>query len=253
MSDDDALLKRRFLELARRAYERDVETFSPFLSMHEQALLHSLHKELPPVPFALFGGTSGCERQIAGFGSAFETVDRSAFPIDCLHVSPTSRKFCEALTHRDYLGALMHLGIERSTLGDIIVHEKGAYVFCQRSVAPFLLENLISAKHTSLRCAIVEAIPEEAAPRLKPVCIQAAANRIDSVISKAYALSREESHSLFVQGKVFINSAACTRASRSLEEDDLVSVRGHGRFLYKGVQSLSKKGKCNILIEKYDS
>lgn len=245
------LLKKRFAELSQRAYRTGAYTYSAFLSPAEQALLLSMKKQLGGDSFCLWGGARDCERRMAAFGGGEEYESGIQWPIACLLISPRGVKFAEAMGHRDYLGALMSLGIERGVLGDIVVRTEGAYLFCGNSIAKFICDNLEQIKHTAVCCKSCEALPEGKMYTRLPETVQVNAPRADALISRAYKLSREGSLELFRAKKVFINSASCENNSRMLEDGDIVSVRGYGRFAFCGVKSISKKGKLNISIEKY--
>ena len=99
------MIEKRFEELNERAYERGYNTFSDFLNMEEQSVLKSTF-----IPCVLFGGYSMAERVVAGFG---EDLNDEKFPIVCVCAKPLIQKFADELTHRDFLGALMNLGIKR--------------------------------------------------------------------------------------------------------------------------------------------
>ena len=251
MTDDDELLKKRFAELARRADARGCYVCTDFLSLHEQAVLASMRRVLGGVPYTLYGGMEGCERQVAQFGSAEACGFAQSPPIACLVVSPAGPKFAEALTHRDFLGALMHLGVKRDTIGDIMVRDNRAYIFCAQTIQPYILDNLTQVKRTAVRCAAADTLPDEAAPQLTPTTVQASSERLDGVVAKVYGLSREESQLLFRQGRVFRNSTPCEACSVTPHAGEIISVRGYGRFLYQCILNLSRKGKLNLRIEKY--
>ena len=119
--ETEELLKKRFRELAEKCYRNNQYTFTGFLGLSEAACFYELEKELSYVPYTLFGGSDLCERVMLRFGSQEQLSYTEEFPISCLKISPLSQKFGEELGHRDFLGALMNLGIERSTLGDILV------------------------------------------------------------------------------------------------------------------------------------
>lgn len=129
MNNDTELLKKRFAELARRADGRGCLLYSGFLSLNEQSALASVARTLP-APYSLYGGADGCERRMARFGYA-EGDDTEGYPIDIIEIAPKSEKFASDLTHRDFLGALMHTGVEREKIGDIIVRGKHAYAFVE--------------------------------------------------------------------------------------------------------------------------
>lgn len=241
--------QRRFAELAERAYEGNHPLFTDFLGLSELDLLLQMQKELNGIPLTLFGGTEGCERVIARFGDGKE--DNSDFPIVCIQAAPLQQKFADALTHRDLLGALMNLSIAREKLGDIYLSENVGYLFCARSVAPVIVGELTKAKHTRLRCTVVTDIPQNLATRCEEVFLQIASERLDVLVAAAFRLSREESLSLFREKKVFVGGRCTENNSAPAKEGEILSVRGYGRFRYLGVLSLSKKGKCNVKIEKF--
>ena len=143
MEKEEILLKKRIQDLARTAYQRDYVTFSDFLDLNEQNIVHSLKPEELGASVRFFGGYEGAERQIAAFlPDALSYEADIPYPLACLRIEPLSRKFSEPLTHRDYLGALVHLGIERAMLGDILVRQQEAYVFCHSRMREFLEENV---------------------------------------------------------------------------------------------------------------
>ena len=153
MNEEEKAWRNRFSELARRAYERGRYAFTDFLSLAEVQYLYAAEKELGYAGIALWGGFDGAERQVARFGRCdYE----EAFPVVALKISPSNVKFAEPLTHRDYLGALVNLGIERSTLGDICAAENGAYLYCLERIAPFIEENLKRVRHTDVSCERAE-------------------------------------------------------------------------------------------------
>ena len=173
------------------------------------------------------------------------------FPIQCLKIAPLSAKFSDKLTHRDYLGALMALGMERETLGDIIVKEDCAYLFCEERIAPYITEHFVQAKHTSLHCQPVAQLPEGALFRTEKRLVQLSSQRMDALIAHAFKMSRGDAQSLFPAGKVFVSGRLCESPGQVPKEGDIISVRGCGRLRYAGVESMSKKGKENTAVEMY--
>ncbi len=247
MQADTALFQKRLIELSQRAYQRGVYVYTDFLDMNEQSQLGAKKSALY-APFVLFGGADGCERRMARFG---ECAYEEEWPIACVHVRPAGEKFSEPLTHRDFLGALMHLGMERSMLGDVVVRENSAYVFCLAHMAPLIVQELERVRHTAVRCKIADALPEGALYTLEPLAVQAASERADGVIAKVYRLSREACAQLFAAQRVFVNAAHCSGGAHTLRSGDVVSVRGYGRFIYHGVVGASRKGKLKIRVEQY--
>lgn len=244
-------LKKRLLELAERSYRQGVYTFTPFLGLSEQQAFYEIQREVAYAGFAMEGGSPLCERKMVRFGSEELLGYEEEYPIACLKVEPHTLKFAEPLTHRDFLGAIMNLGIERSTVGDIFVQDKAAVVFCQEGMAPYLTEQLTQVRHTQVKCMVAEAAEELEPPVIETVSLSVPSVRADAVISKLYNLPRTQSMELFRTGRVYVNGRLTENNSYALKDGDGVTARGFGRFLYVGRQGETRKGKVRIGIEVY--
>lgn len=247
----EELLKKRLQELARKCYQNNQYTFTGFLGPADMECFYGLERELSYVPYKIWGGSEFCERAMLRFGGEQELGYEEDFPIACIAAKPLAAKFADALSHRDFLGALMNLGIDRSTLGDIWIIENMGYIFCLESMADFIAENLGKVKHTSVQCSRTREIPDFAGTDRQEIRIQVASGRIDAVLARVYKLSRSQALELFRQRKVLLNGRNCENNSVSLTQGDRVSARGYGRFDYLGEQSVSKKGKSNAAVIFY--
>ena len=249
--DNEKLLINRFTELASRSYGKGIYAFSDFLTLSEQNVLLRLRFPAGCSPFSLEGGYELAERRIAVFGS--EEICGRGYepPFSVVAVRPKSEKFSDTLTHRDFLGALMSLGVKRETMGDIAVTENTGYVICLKPVAGFILKELLRIKHTSVECEPLEELPRLAflTPEEKSVNVPSA--RTDAVISAVFKLSRSESLELFKKERVFINGRLTTDPGREPSEGEIVSVRGYGRFKYNGVERSTKKDRLFVSVSVY--
>lgn len=241
-------LKNRLLELAEKSYSRGIYTYTPFLDLAQQQVFYKIEKEVSYAGVAMEGGFPLCDRKILRFGSPQNLGYEEEYPIACLKMQPAVPKFADRLTHRDFLGAIMNLGIERSTIGDIFVQGQEGILFCQQSIAPFLIENLHQVKHTKIRCGMAEGdiLLKGAEPQETSVTVSSL--RIDGVIARLYNISRSQSLELFRAGKIFVNGISMENNSYQLKEGDAVTVRGHGKFLYYGLIGGTKKGKERISL-----
>lgn len=249
MPENDSQLKKRFAELASRSYSRGCYTASDFLTTAEQSVLISTRLE-PGCVFSLEGGYDAAERRMAWFGSEDICGYVQAPPIVCVRIAPAAQKFADALAHRDFLGALMSLGIKREMLGDIIVSENCGYLFCHESIAGYICDNLTSVRRTTVVCAVSDP-PESASAPPEERQLVVSSERADAVISAVYKISRSRSQELFEHGIVFINSRTVTDASHDLKEGDVVSIRGTGRFIYNGIERETKKGRLRASVGVY--
>jgi RNA-binding protein YlmH len=249
--DERERLKKRFIELANRSYNSGLFLFTDFLGLDEQSVFSEAKAVFGNIPYKTFGGTEGAERIMVRFGDEEELSYSEPFPIVCIKAEPVSQKFAEKLTHRDFLGALMNLGIERSTLGDIPILDNVGYIFAKEDIAPFIMSELSRARHTDLKLSIVESLPEGSLYRTERRKIQAVGERLDAVIAKVFSLSRDEAQSLFSKRLVYTDGRVCENTSHIPKRGERISVRGHGRMIYLGYETTSKKGKLNIEVDVY--
>lgn len=240
-------LRRRMEELAIRAQQRGSYTYTEFLNLAEQDLLVSKVLPTGSAPYRLWGGFASAERKIACFGDEECCGYVEAPPIVCLRIAPLQRKFAEPLTHRDFLGTLMGLGIRREVLGDIIVSDCSGYLFCLESIASYIIEQLDRVKHTAVQCCLVEP-PELVNQKPEPTAVNVASERLDALIAAVYSLSRNESQALFSKGLVFADSRMVANTSLEPASGTMISVRGKGRFCYEGVVRETRKGRLQVSV-----
>ncbi len=251
-NNEEELLLKRFSELARKSSEHGYYVFTDFLGLSEQSVFAAAKIHFPKgTHYTLFGGTDGCERIMIRFGNPDEFGYEEKFPISVIMAKPKAAKFADKLSHRDFLGSLMNLGIERSCLGDIVIIDNVGYIFAKEDMAKYICESLTKIKHTDVTCSISENLPAGELFKTETVKIQLSGERADAAVAKVFGLSREDALSLFKKRLVFVSGKECENNSYAPKPGDIISVRGYGRFIYKGPAGLSKKGKLNIEIEKY--
>ena len=242
--DDDALIKNRLTELAARCSSRGVWTYSEFLTLPEQDILLRLRLDCP---VSLFGGTPAAERKIAVFGSPDFCGWEETPPVECVEIRPVQQKFADSLTHRDFLGSLMALGIRREVLGDILIKDNVGYLFCLDSISEYIMSNLTQVRHTTVRCSRSEPPEELAAPPEISELVMAS-ERLDAAVAAVYDLSRSAARELVEQEKVFISGRRPSGGDTQLSPGDIVSVRGYGRFIYEGPVRETRKGRLRAAV-----
>ena len=248
--DKDEFLLKRIRELANLSYQRDIVTFTDFLNLNEQNMLASLKLHQMGVEVKLFGGYEHAERQMAAFFP--ESLGFSwDYPIDCLKIEPKALRFSEELGHRDYLGALLNLGVDRSVVGDILIKDKEAWFFCLHKMSDFFIENFIRVKHTTVLVSRVEQAEEIPEPEFEMINGTCASVRLDALIGLAFQASRSSMVSFIESGLVFVNGKLITSNGYEPKEGDIISVRSKGRFIYDGVSRQTKKGRLGVRIRKY--
>jgi RNA-binding protein YlmH len=251
MKQEAAAFQKRIRDLADRSCRGNIYVFTDFLTLEEQSEVLTMRQELSYVDFKLYGGTEACERKMLRFGSEDQLGYSVDFPIRCLLIEPRMKKFADPLTHRDFLGALMHLGIRRDVLGDIFVREKSAWLFCEEQMSAYIAENLTQVRHTYVQCRETGQIPEEAAPVLQPQELIVASTRADVLVAKICRLSRSQSVELFREKKIYINGYLYENNSGMLKPGDVLSIRGFGKLIYDGEEAVTRKGSHRIAIRRY--
>ncbi len=246
MEEELRRLQRRFSELAARAARQNRYTYTAFLTPAEQDLLLRSARSLE-APATLLGGFEGAERRLACFGDEAALGYPPAPPVCCLRIAPAAQRFASDIGHRDFLGALMGLGIKREFLGDILVEDRTGWLFCLEEIAPWILDNLTSVGRTTVVCARSD--PPEAALRLpKPKEVVVSSERLDGLISAVWDLSRSKSKECFDRELVFVNGLLTDSPARQPSPGDVISVRGLGRFRYEGLSRETRKGRLRVTV-----
>lgn len=257
MQKEEQLLEKHFIDLSRQAYHRNIITYSDFLNLNEQNILHSIPKDRLYTGVIVFGGYDFAERQMAAFIPDalslrdIKDLDISRSEISVLHISPLNKKYSEALSHRDYLGAILNLGIERGMIGDILITDSEAIVFVKMQMQEFLTENITRIRHTSVLATIDELTDFHYSPRYEEIKGTVASVRLDSLLSVAFSSSRSKLSGLIEGGKVFVNGRLITSNAYQVKEHDIISVRGMGKFEFIETLAFTKKKRIYVLIHKY--
>lgn len=197
----------------------------------------------------LIGGYSDAERVIVGC-SPYD-IEAYEWPICCLKIE-VKTGIGKALSHRDYLGALLGLGIERDIIGDIIIKPFGAYVMIKHSMLDYIRFNLTSIGRyqnihlTEIAFEEMEIEP----PKVKVMEITVASMRLDVIVSAGFGLARSASLKLIKAEKVKCNGMNVS-SSYLTKAGDVVTLRGYGKIKIGATSGLTKKDRLRITIEKY--
>lgn len=238
--------KKRFSELAMRAAFTVEPQFTRFLepSMERDCAL-AAGSAGSRVTF--FGGYENAERRVAAF-YAFDAPQR--FPIAVLELR-WNAKFADA-KHRDLLGAVMGLGLERDAIGDVCLGAQPgtAYLFCAAEIADYIAANLDSAGRASLKVSPASKV-DIAPPEGKAVRVTVQNLRMDAVLAAGYKLSRSQAQKLIATGLVKLNHVVELRSDARVEEGFLISARGYGRLRIDEIQGETKKGRIGCALFLY--
>ena len=248
MNEQELTLKR-LQELALRARFSSQPSFTRFLEPSlERAVLSAAAKA--EVKAAFYGGYGDAERRIAAFYSGEEPQDWE-YPLCCLELKWNVKYASPG--HRDLLGAVMGLGLERSATGDIAMGQDAgsAYLFAHEDVESYIAMNLASAGRASIRVSPAEMPPKIKMPEGILVRVTVSSIRLDSVAAAALKLSRSEAQKLIEGGLVKRNHIEELRGDVHLQEGDLLSVRGYGRMRIEGFDGITRKGRQAVRLFRY--
>ena len=247
--EHEALL-RRIEDLYRRCEKTNHLTSTAFLTPAEQAAAAQHAKTLPGCRMVLTGGQEDCERKAAFFLPDYldpEDFDPgeeiSALRVDAYYGTPG---------HRDYLGALLALGVRREWVGDIRVDGQTAWVFCLPSVAG-QLAGLEQAGRVSVKAAVIPLsdvpIPER---RRREVRFTVQSPRFDAVLGETFRLSRTQAVKLIAAGAASLNYLPCLKNDAPVAEGDVISLRGHGKATVAEIGGQSRKGRLFVQMDLWD-
>lgn len=244
---------RHMMDLADRAYQGNYPVFTDFLTTSEYMLLSSLPVQDRGVQTAYWGGHMDCDHVTACFfPKDWTDTGYEIFPVVCIRVTPLNERYAQFLEHRDYLGAILNLGMERSKIGDIRICDKTAYIFCKEEFASFVVENFIMVKHTQITCEILASAEEIPPQQYLEQGSSVASVRLDNIVSAMTGISRGRAAELIRQGCVVADHLQRTSVSFICKDGMIFTVRGYGKFrLFIPENAFTKKGKQKITIYKY--
>lgn len=185
------------------------------------------------------------ERRIISFNNIYETK----YPIVVLLVENNSN-FNE-LSHRDYLGAIMSLGIERDKIGDIVIYNNKAYVPVIEDIWSYIYNNLVQIGKTPVKVSIIENYSEVPKVNFEESVIIVSSLRIDNFICKLANLSRGKSIEFIDTGKVLVDYCKVKNKSQEICKDTRITIRGIGKFIVGNIIGETKSGKQRVIIKKY--
>lgn len=258
MTENQILLSHA-RDLKMQCADNSMITNTPFLDLRQKSLLLSLEKEQREyVNTIYFGGYAEAERVIAVFiPSFFEFENVQHFFAENEQENPLSLIKIEkdrfsALSHRDYLGSLMGLGIKREMLGDLLVNDSGCFVPCIKSVSAYITDNLTSVGRGSVKASIVPFSEISAHEESFAVIHESVASlRLDNMISAAFSLSRSMSVQAIEKGIVYINSVQILKPDYRVSEGEKLVLRGKGKAVFTEITGESRKGRLHVSFKRY--
>ena len=253
---DDKILLAQILDKAEMVEKKNKIEYTDFLDLAQIELVQKFINKIKLQNYMIYGGFEQAERKMYviypdKFNSVVVEKNLSNI-IQIIRIElPDDLK--GKYTHRDYLGAVIKLGIERKKIGDIIVDQNGADIIVDKDIVKFLLDNLGSLTRFSKSTISVQNIED-----LRPVEIKkeeleiiVSSMRLDNVISELARCSRNKALDIINTERVFINFECETKKTKQVKTGDMITIRGKGRFFVKEIIGQTRSGRTVIKIEKF--
>ncbi len=240
MSD---ILKRHMEDLAARAVQTGM-MHSGFLTPAEMDETQRQFARRRDVRLVREGGLPEAERAVAVFLEPWWGTYEAPDILCALRADWTGSN---TMGHRDILGSLMALGVEREVFGDIVDGSSPAFVVCLRRMAPFVRENLLRIGAVAVRLteSPLSDIPARKETFVKKT-VTVASLRFDAVVAEGFDIKRSDAAAMITRGLVMLNHVPCEKPERRLDEGDLMSIRGQGRVKILVVGQQSRKGRTFV-------
>ena len=240
-SESSILIRLRDLENQSRQKNRHIE--SNFLDEQELAVAYTAFGESSYIRYD--GGYPGARKKKVIFRVDLED-DFS--DIVCIKADIDTR--FRKITHRDVLGALMGLQIERNAFGDFWIEENHIYLYTSQSMAKFLIDNFIKIANLNVTFYQIDEHPIQVF-QTKRIEVVVAQPRIDAIVAAVAHISRNQAKEMIQSGLVQINHVSLVSPNEVCDNNCTISIRGVGRFTYLGVNHETKKGRVVVALDQY--
>lgn len=264
--EEKEYIKSRIEELMKRSSDKGIVTATNFLSFSEQTLFFEYLNENKinydennyikslDISFLFEGGNSNNDRNVIFFIPNYYEINdfKKEFLkdyISLIHIENINNKFASKLTHRDYLGAIMNLGIEREKFGDILLGEFDAYLFLKTECKDLVLNDLKKVKDNNVKVKENNLNECPYSINLIEKNINVSSLRIDSLVAEVFNISRSKAQELVENGFVFIDMKTIMNNSYIVKENERIAVKSKGKFIFKNVVKRTRKDRFLVLVE----
>jgi len=240
--DENRLLLSRLDDLIYKYYCSEVEGFG-FLNELEVSTAHGYLKN-QGIEHTFFGGYNSASRMYL-----YLTDDINGY--DDIALIKITAKGSVNLSHRDYLGSLMGLGINHDCVGDIIIKDDFAVVFLRREISDYVIQNLSSVGKAGVKVSLYNGDTSDFNTDFEDTEVLVTSMRIDNLITSLCKCSRQKANELIANDKVFINYLCADKPSKTLSKGDTVSIRGFGKYKIGDILRNTKSGRLVLSVLQY--
>lgn len=249
--EEDRLIVSKALDKAERSIKTYSVTHTDFLDPYQRSIIEKALDETGVFDYEFDGGFEGAERVILVFRPDFiytpEGEPEQRF-LKALHLSLNGRGM---LTHRDYLGSLMGLGIKREKVGDILVRDESCTIIVMADIADYIKCSLFRVGNIKADVEVMDVdeieVPQ---PKTKEIKTTVASLRLDSIAGAGFGISRSKAAQLIKADKVNLNWVTVNELSRQVNEGDTISIRGRGRVVLEQVNGKTRRDRISIVLKR---
>ncbi len=242
-----SFLEARIVDSIRQADNRNVPKFVGFLDASGASAAVVLAKR-EKARYMLFGGYTDAERVYFGAFPDWGEPNGEDFPIAKLRIINRSDR---KLTHRDVLGALMSAGVERDTVGDILLNDKDPVVFVSKGVAGHIMAHVDKIASAGVEIVLDQSDHLPVSVGFEELSGTVASLRLDCVVAEISNCSRNRSTELVESGMVAVNGLEVLKITAEIRDGDTVTVRRVGKFVIDDTSKITKKGRIALKYRKY--
>ena len=256
--EEDRLLVSKLLDKIEFTAKRNSVEHTDFLDMRQRQMLEKVLKDIKFTNYVAFGGYKTAERTILViYPSKLEEIfQKNYFDYNSILGSiqiilPNELK--RIYSHRNYLGAIIKIGMKREKVGDIIINADGAELILLKEAEKYVfneLKELTRFQKAEFKLIKLEELQLEE-PKTQILNIIIPSMRIDSIVSEVIRTSRSKAAEVIKEERVFVNHELITKGSKEVKTNDIITVRGKGRFKIGSILNHTKKGNVVIEVEKY--
>lgn len=257
-NEEDKLLVSKILDKLEFVQKKNSIETTDFLDMHQKTVAEKVLKSQKITNYICYGGYSNAERvMIIIYPEKLEDVfNNNQYDFNNIVrvirvILPNEMK--GKYSHRDYLGAVIKVGLKREKVGDIIVNLDGADLIVSKDISKYIVDSFKELTRFSKSDIYEESIEKLniTEPKTEVLNIIIPSMRMDSIVSELIRTSRSKALEIINAERVFVNSEVITKNSKMLKENDMITVRGKGRFKIIKILNSTKKGNLVLEVEKY--
>jgi RNA-binding protein YlmH len=221
--------------------------YTAFLNLKQKTLVQNLLQEERDISFSFCGGFLESERVVCAIYP--DWLEEVSFPVVLLRILWKGK---DMLTHRDFLGAIMNLGVARDRIGDIVITEGGSFLATMQGIAPYLQNNLFTVGRCSVQSVEVGDFCHIQAPKkFMTMWDTIASPRLDCVVGALLNCSRSDAQKLVGGQYVSVDWDTVDGFDFCVQENQVISIRGKGRYQINTIGPQTKKGRLHIEFGKY--